>query len=122
MNQRTTFNAYVLSVIDSKRICVRIDKEDIEMVSSRMSTLCDKTTIKDTILITVKDCIMAISIPWSELTDLIGTHININCAFRRYNYYKQKIIYDDNDSSRSRTTQVQCRGVQILAKKISNVI
>lgn len=120
MNQRTTFNAYVLSVVDSRRICVRIDKEDIENISTRLSALCDKTTIKDTALVNVKDCIIAISIPWNELTDLIGTHISINCAFRKYNYYKKKVIYDDNNDSR--TTLVQCRGIQILAKKISNVI
>lgn len=119
MNQRTTFNAYVLSVIDAKRICVRIDKDDAEKVSTRISSLCDKTTVKDTVLVNVSDCIMAISIPWKELVDLVGTHVSINCAFRKYSYYKKKVIYDENNDSR--TTLVQCRGIQILGKKLSNI-
>ncbi len=114
------FKGYVLSVIDSKRICIRVDSEDIESVSTRLSLDNNyKTTIKDTVVVNVKDCVFSISIGWNELIDLIGIHVQINATLRRYNYTKTKVIYDDQNNPT--TTMVQCKGISISAKKITNI-
>ena len=123
MNHQATFNGYVLSVLDTKKICVRIDKDDIERISDCLTFLCDKATAKDTVAVNVKDAKFAISIPWNELTDLIGTHIKINCMFRKYKYYRKKNIYDENNERvENRHVHIHCVGVTIIAKRISNVL
>lgn len=115
---RFTFSAYVLSVIDERRICVRVDKEYLELVSNRLTSVYDKTVFRDTIFINVSDCEFDIDLDWKELTDLIGVQIKVNVALRRYSYYKTKTTYDDNNDIRQ--TLVQCKGVSFLAKKITN--
>ena len=118
MSQRFNFKAYILSVIDERRLCVRIDKEYLEVVSAKLTTAHDRTTFKDTIAITLNDCDFDIDFTWKELIDLVGIHIKIHASTRRYSYYKTKTTYDENNDVRK--SLVQCKGVAISAKKISN--
>lgn len=116
-----TFRAYVLSVIDPKRICVRVDKEYIESVSNVLSAANDKTTVKDTIIVNVSDCRFAITnITWTDLSDLVGVNVEINATSRKYNFWKVKERTDSDNESR--WTEVNYKGVSIHAKKISNIL
>lgn len=121
MSHRFTFNAYVLSVIDPRRICVRVDAEHVEAVTAKLTSAYDKTTFRDTILLGVADCQFDINIGWQELSDLIGVHIKVNAATRKYSYYKTKTTYDEHNND-ARKTIIQCRGVAVSAKKITNKI
>lgn len=120
MSQRFTFNAYVLSVIDAKRICVRIDPNYLEIVSNRLTNANDKTIFKDTVIVNVNDAVFNIDFNWNELTDLVGVNIKINAATRKYNFYKSKTLYDENNEVRK--SFMQCKGVLLTAKTISTNI
>lgn len=113
-----TFNAYVLSIIDSKRICVRVDKDDLNKVTGIYRNYSSSLIIKDTIIVNVSECRFSIDIEWAELTDLIGIHISVNAVPRKYNYWKTKEIYNGDEP---RQIYVQCKGASIIAKKISNI-
>lgn len=117
MSQRFTFNAYVLSVIDAKRICVRIDPKHLELVSARLTSATDKSTFKDTVVVNVNDSNFNIDFDWNELTDLIGVNVKINASTRKYCFYKSKTHYDENNEVRK--IMMQCKGVAISAKIIS---
>ncbi len=119
MNQRFTFNAYVLSVIDPKRICVRVEKEHLEVVTKRLTAANDKTTFKDTIVVGVNDCGFNIDFDWKELIDLVGVQISINAITRRYSYYKTSTAYDEDNNIRK--WHVHCKGVSVVAKTITNM-
>ena len=118
MSPSFTFHAYALSVIDKRRICVRIDKSDLDCVSEQLSKINDKTTFKDTVVVGVGECEFDISLDWKELQDLIGVRIKINASTRRYSFYKTKLSYDDNNILCK--SYIQCKGNSIIAKKITN--
>lgn len=121
MGPQVKFTAYVLSVVDAKRICVRIDQEYIDAVSTVLSSFNDKTVIKSTVIVNVNDCVFNINnIEWSELSHLIGVHLKLNVTFRRYNYWRTREVLDDNNIGR--VTAIKYKGVSIIAKQISNVI
>lgn len=121
MPPQFTFQGRVLSVIDSNRICVRLDSDHIDSISVILSTANDKTVVKDTIIVNTKDCRFSISnIEWNELSDLIGVHIKINATYRRYNYWRTKEVCDQ-DNNNHRIT-VKYKGITILAKKVSNIV
>lgn len=121
MAPQITFYGYVLSVVDPKRICVRIDNEYIDMVSSVMSSMNDKTVVKSTLIVGVSDCKFNITnIEWSELSHLVGVHIKINAVCRKYNYWKTRNIFDENNNGRIIT--VKYKGISIVAKQIANII
>jgi hypothetical protein len=114
-----TFKAYVISVLDARRICVRVDKEDIDAVSKQLTTYNGKTTIVDTIVVNVKDARFTVSIDWKELTDLIGVHIRINAKLRRYSYWRTREVVTLDNSDR--IIETKCTGVSFLARAISNI-
>lgn len=117
-----SFNARVLSVVDPKRICVRIDNNDLEKISAILSNVENKTIIKSTITLNISDCRFTIrNIEWKELTDLIGVHINVNATYRQYNFWRTRESgLDDNNESIRHT--VRYKGITFLAKKISNIL
>lgn len=117
-----TFNARVLSVIDSKRVCVRIDSDDLDKISTLMSNVENKTTVKSTLTLNISDCRFTIkNIEWKELTDLIGVHINVNATYRQYNFWRTKEAGIDDNNETIRHT-VRYKGITFLAKKISNIL
>ena len=118
MSPHFKFNAYVLSVIDERRICVRIDKNDIETVCSKLSSANDRTTFRDTINVAINDCNIDIDFDWKELTDLIGVHVVINATTRKYCFYKTRTTYDEFNNVRK--SHIQCKGTAVTAKKITN--
>lgn len=120
MSSPFVFKGYIVSIIDKKRICVRIDPDDVDSVSAKLSKFYDKTVVKDTITVNVLDAKIAISIDWNEIQDLIGIHIKITATSRKYNYWKTVEINDDNNDRRY--VNRQCKGVSIIAKKITNHI
>ena len=120
MSQLFKFNAYVISVIDQKRICVRIDKDDIEKVCHRLTSANDRTTFKDTIVVAVNECNFDIDFKWNELVDLIGVHIVLTASTRRYCFYKTRTTYDEENNVRK--SHIQCKGVAVSAKKITNKV
>ena len=108
-------------MIDANRICVRVDKEYVDKISTIMSSMNDKTVVKDTIILNIRDCRFAISsIEWKEVSDLIGVHIKINATYRRYDFWKTRDNISENSNESVRVT-VKYRGVTILAKKIENI-
>lgn len=116
-----TFNARVLSVIDPKRVCVRIDSEDLDKISNLISNVENKTTVKSTLTLNISDCRFTIkSIEWKELTDLIGVHINVNATYRQYNFWRTKEGLDESNESIRHT--VRYKGITFLAKKITNIL
>lgn len=124
MNQIFTFTGYVLSVIDHKRICIRVDKDCIDAVSHRISNASDRTTICDTIVVSVIGSRFVIDHKWSELVDLIGMHLRISATMSRYSYHKQITVYDNlaGPSGEGRQTIVHCKGISTRARIITNKI
>jgi hypothetical protein len=113
------FTGYVLSILDEKRICMRIDKDYVNMISGIVSQTYDKTMIHDTIVINVKDCHINLSIDWKELTDLIGMHLRVNATPRRYSYWRTKEVFDEDNHSR--ITSFKYKGVSFYAQNIKNI-
>jgi hypothetical protein len=120
MPPQITFTAYVISVIDEKRLCVRIDDSHVERISSLMSYYNDKTTIKDTMVVNTSNAQFDIKIKWDELPDLIGTNVKVTATLRRYSYWKNKEMI--NDRNERYVTSVKYRGVSIIASRLSSVL
>ena len=121
MPPQFTFNAHVLSIIDSRRLCVRISKEHIEKISSILSVASDRNVIKDTVVVNVSDSTFAITqIEWSDLSDLIGVEIKITAFARKYNYWRTKETTDGEDGRRF--VNLKYKGASIIAQRISNVV
>ncbi len=121
MPPQLSFTGYVLSIIDEKRICVRVDPEYVDAISTYLSSFNDKTVIKTTVIINIRECDFNVTqIDWNNLNNLVGVQIKITALFRQYQYWKNKEIIDRNNNSR--ITSVKYKGVSIIAKKISNVI
>jgi hypothetical protein len=114
-----TFTGYVLGILDEKRICVRVDEECLELISSRLTSYNNKTTVEDTVVVNVSDANFVIHIKWNSLTDFIGVHVKINAALRRYSFWKTKDMHDESNVNNTRTVSVQRKGVSIIAKQIS---
>ncbi len=114
-----SFTANVLSVIDNKRICVRLDKQYVKMISSIVSASHERTVVRDTITVNVSDCRIALSIDWSDLVDLIGLHIKVNAIPRRYSYWRTKEVLDDDNNSR--ITSIKYKGISFYAQNIKNI-
>lgn len=120
MPPQFTFTGYIISVIDEKRICVRVDHEHIEPVSAIISRFNERTTIKDTLVVNIKDARFVIAIEWNELADLVGTHAKIIATPRRYSYWKSReILMGDNERH---LTTVKYKGVSIIANRVSSVV
>lgn len=113
------FSGYVLSAMDSKRICVRLDVEHVDRITSILSQMYDRTSVKDTVTINVSNSRYNISHDWSELSDLVGLHIDITAHLRKFSYWKAKELIDDYNDSH--TTITQYKGVSINAVKVSNI-
>lgn len=113
-------SGYVLSVLDSKRICLRLDKEHIDRITAILSQMYDKTSVRDTITINVSNSRYDIAHDWAELQDLVGLHVNVTAHLRRYSYWKAREIIDDYNDSH--TTITQYKGVSINAIKVSNIL
>lgn len=114
------FSGYVLSVLDKKRICVRLDKEHIDRVTQCLSNLYDRTSTKDTIIVNVTKTQYNIARDWAELDDLVGLHVDVTVHLRKYSYWKAKETIDEYNNSHTTTTQY--KGVAINAIKISNIL
>lgn len=120
MSQSIKFSGYVLSIIDAKRLCVRVDEEYLDLISSKFSYLCDKTLFKDTINLNVSHAKFRISHKWEELSDLVGVHIKVSATMRRYNYYRKRELFDHNNESK--IILVQCKGICTSAQTIKNIL
>lgn len=116
-----TFTGYVLSVLDEKRICVRVDEECLELISSKLTSYNNKTTVGDTIVVNVSDANFVSKVEWNELTYFVGVHVKINAALRGYSFWKTKVLQDESNANNVRTVSVQRKGVSIIAKQISIV-
>jgi hypothetical protein len=119
MPPQITFTAYVISIIDAKRICVRVDDEHVERISSLMSYYNDKTTVKDTIVINTGNAHFVINMKWDELSDLKGTNVKVVATLRRYSYWKNKEML--NERNERYVTSVKYRGVSIIASRVSSI-
>lgn len=88
------FSGYVLSMIDSKRICVRVDRDHVERVSSVMSRLHQQTGVRDTLTVNVSNAGFHIDYVWAEISDLIGTHVRIQANLRQFSFRNEKgVLY-----------------------------
>ncbi len=113
------FTGYILSIIDDRRICVRIDQPYIEKITNIMSYFYDKTTVKDTVVINVSNARFDVNIDWNELHDLKGVNVRITAKPKRYSYWKAQETYDDNNDCH--ITTVKYKGVTLNAERISNI-
>ncbi len=114
------FTGYIISVIDDRRICVRVDPADVERVSTTISNYADKTTIKDTVVVNVREARFLIkNIEWSELNDLIGVHIKFGVQLRRYSYWRTRELFDDDNDSH--VTTVKYKGISVIANHLTNI-
>jgi hypothetical protein len=120
MSQAFKFKAYVISVLDERRICVRISQSDLDNVTNRLIHYSDKTTVKDTVTVNITESRFSIDIDWNELVDLIGVQVEITAILRKYNFSKTKANYDDHNECRY--SIIQCKGVSFIAKKITNCV
>ncbi len=114
-----TFTGYVLSIIDEKRICMRVDKVHIERITNLMSYFYEKTTVNDTVVVNVSNARFNISIDWESLHDLKGVHVSITASPRRYSYWKTQEMYDADNNRQINT--VKYKGVSIQASRVSNI-
>jgi hypothetical protein len=119
MPPQITFTAYVISIIDANRICVRVDDDHVERISSLMSYYNDKTTVKDTIGINTGNAHFVINMKWDELSDLKGTNVKVVATLRRYSYWKNKEML--NERNERYVTSVKYRGVSIIASRVSSI-
>ncbi len=114
-----TFNAYVVSVIDKKRLCVRIDKDCVSSVCNRLSNAADRTTFKDTIIINLlTKCEFKIDFEWQELDDLVGCHLHVSAFIRKYNFWRPRESFDP---LRNLYTSVKQKGVSVVATAVASV-
>lgn len=121
MPPQIKFSGNIISVIDQRRICIRLDKECVERISMIISAVNDKTTYKDTIIVNVNECRFNIkNIDWNELHNLIGVHVSIVAQPRPYSFWRTKDIIDDNEMNRK--INVKYRGVSIIAKQLTNIL
>ncbi len=116
-----SFNAHIISIIDPKRICVRIDNEDLDKVSSILSTIEKRTVVKHTLTINVSNCRFTINqLDWDQLSDLIGVNVIVNATYRNYDFWRVKETnYDDTNQTMKQI--IKYKGTTIVAKKITNV-
>jgi len=119
MTPQQIVTAHVLSVIDEKRICVRLDKQFVETISSIVSKAYDHTVVKDTIVVNISNCHIDLSIDWAELSDLIGMHLNINMVPRNYQYWRTKSAISNGINN---ITNTKFRGVTFNARRITNIL
>lgn len=116
---QVSISAHVLSVLDRKRICVRLDKSHVECISNIITNAYEQTVVKDTIIINVSACRIDLSFSWSELSDLIGVHIRADVAPRRYSYWRTNQITDSEGIQHVTTSKR--RGVTFHARSIRNI-
>lgn len=115
------FTCYVLSVLDERRICVRVDGEYLELLSTKFTSFNNQTTVKDTIVVNVSGADFTIRTDWKDLKDLIGVHLKINAVLKRYSFWKNKDMHEDDiGNNQVHMVSVQCKGVSIIAKRLSN--
>lgn len=119
MPTQFTFSGRIVSIIDERRLCVRVDKEHVEKISTMISSYSDKTIIKDTLIVNVKESRFAIGIDWQELKDLVGVHVKISATLRRYSYWRNRESFDD-ENDRHLTT-IKYKGVSVIAGRISTI-
>lgn len=112
-----TFRAHVLSALDEKRVCVRVDKEDVDAVLARLNS-CDGTiAYKDTIVLNVANCAWNVNlVDWSVPSDLVGVEVTVRANARRYNFWRATEFFDDDNRSHTRT--IKYKGVSVIAKEI----
>jgi len=116
---RSVFTAYVLSVIADNKICVRVDRQYIQMMSNLYSDLSMKNIVRDTITINVKNASFDISVPWSDLNSLIGMHIKINSSNNKYSFWDKREYTDENGVVFKNS--IRRKGITFHAKTIKNI-
>ncbi len=111
---------YVISVIDEKRICVRVDEEFIQKVCRIETEAKHKNTYRDVLTINVKNAKYNISIPWDNLNSLIGMHIKTTLNYREYSFYTtHDVLRDDGITEQIKKHII---GVTYTANHIKNVV
>lgn len=111
-----TFSGYVVSVIDSKRICLRVDREDSELVNKRVG---NNTYGNDTYSVNIGRCEFKIDIPWENPSDLVGTHVKVTARPKSYSFMKEKEVVTALD--RVIIKRFSCSGISIIATHLKNL-
>jgi hypothetical protein len=120
MPPQISFTGYITSVIDHRRVCVRVDQEHVEKISTIISNYSDRTTVKDTLVVNLSDARFAIGHDWEELTNLVGIHVKINASLRRYSYWRNREQVFNEDNERH-VINVKYKGVSIIASRVISV-
>lgn len=117
-----TVNGYLIGV-DKNRLTIRVDDDDIERIAF-IKTLHKKTNqLGNFITVNARSAKYNITnLDWKELTDLIGTRLQINCT-TIISDFKKKITVPNSIDSKSTyiPDHMHISIVSFSAKTIKNI-
>lgn len=114
-----TFSGYLLSVLDNNRICVRLDRGSVQLVSDAFACAMGSNVVKDTVVVNVARARVDISFDWSELQDLVGVHLRLVATPRTYNFWSTRMIRTGDGAEREHA--MNHHGVSLIASNIKNL-
>lgn len=117
-----TVNGYLIGV-DKNRLTIRVDDDDIERIAF-IKTLHKKTNqLGNFITVNARSAKYNITnLDWKELTDLIGTRLQINCTTIISDFKKKLTVPNSIDSKSTYIPDhIHISIVSFSAKTIKNI-
>ena len=115
------FKGIITSVLDDRRIVVKVDDDDIANVTARLTIRTKISKIYDYITLNIKSAKFNIkNLDWESPKDLIGVQMHWTCNTRPYDFTK-KIKYTD-DFGNEKKGYSRFTGITIYATQVHNIL